>query len=81
MSKKFEIVNGKWIRQKKYGSGFNSIKINSINSFETDADGKYYHITLGSVNAGEFISFIYEKTDKEEYEADLKFFEDLLFNQ
>jgi hypothetical protein len=88
MSSKFEIINDKWIRNLQtepddYSLG-KTVKLSSIHSFTSyDADEKGFEEgrVIMLLFGGQGVKFFYKKNEKAEYESDLKFLENILFNQ
>jgi len=88
--KKFEIVNNKWIKKIGIGDFTNAIKINTISKIQSGFSEKDYNGYVKPFPYSIFLStdcddmaldFNYSKSEKEDYEKDLKFLEDLLYNQ
>ncbi len=85
--KKFEIVNDKWIKQLDFEIWEKSFlsraaKINSISfisSFETAT--QYRYLIRLQTDSAESLSFHYTDIEKDQYYSDLKFLENLLYNQ
>jgi hypothetical protein len=86
--KRFEIINNKWI--KATGSSVNSIKLDSVSRILSGFNDKDYNgyeildpykIFLSSDGNTMAMCFTYKKTEKEEFEKDLNFLENLLYNQ
>lgn len=79
--KKFEIINGKWIKNLdlKGASSFSTIKISSIDVIGSSSSTGYSEIFIGTGGAN--LSFTYSSTEQTQYKSDLEFLENLLFNQ
>ncbi|MCW3124616.1 MAG: hypothetical protein JWO03_274 [Bacteroidetes bacterium] len=92
--KKFEIISDKWIRQLVFDESyagtrlFSAIKIDSITNIhgyfnEIGFQGLFRIKLMSDMGSGfsDGIHFVYKSSEKAEYESDLKFFEQLLFNR
>ncbi len=84
--KKFEIINNMWIKQLVFsekGKMLEIAKINSISfitSSTTDLSYIRYTIHL-QTDSGSGLRFTYTDVEKNQYENDLDFFENLLCNK
>lgn len=87
--KKFEIINGRWIKKLDFKNNKDeqvSIKISAVSCFHCAKLDEDYSISLGSfgiyitADGGSSLTFYYMKAEEQQYKNDVAFFEKLLFS-